>query len=369
MKILFVFMLSGLAALGQGTAGIGVVLGQDGAYVVVKNLLPDSPAAANRAIQAGDRIIAVAEGNDAAVDVRPLELAQVISLLRGPKDTTVRVTVVPAGEDESQARVVSFVRGQLKELTRWGDGKPLPLGTEAPNISMVLLPGKEEEQLTNHFGKVIVLEFWATWCGPCQQTMAMLQDYPAKYPNWKDQVVLIAASVDEDPDTAVKNLKLKGWDKTHNVWVGIEARKAYHIDSIPAVYVIDRNGRAVASGHVEDLPAVVNRTIREGQLYKVTVDFHSGWGQSTFTMAFVVSIGQPFSVKETDGSGRPYLVQGQLDKADAEKLVMRTIKVVAPNQETSASDWEIGPDGRISTGSTRGQGWGLKAEPITNLTL
>ena len=97
-------------------AGIGVVLGVEGQSIVVKDIVPGSPAAAQKDLRVGDRIIAVAQDKEPAVQVQSLLPAQAVALIRGPKGTTVHLTVVPAGEDESHHRVVSLVRGEPKTV-------------------------------------------------------------------------------------------------------------------------------------------------------------------------------------------------------------------------------------------------------------
>jgi peroxiredoxin len=266
MKILkclaLFFWLTARAAEGPGgeMAGIGVVLGVEGQYLVVKSVLPDSPAAAQKNLQAGDRIVAVAQDKEPAVQVQGAKLAEVIPLIRGPKGTTVRLTIIPLGEEESRVRVVSFVRGELKELSRWGNGVLLTNGMKAPDIEMTGLENGRAERLLDYAGKIVVLEFWATWCGPCQKAMADLQTCPGKYPDWKGKVVLISASVDDNEETAAKHLKAKGWDQTHNVWVGTNAIKAFHVNAVPTTYIIDRQGMIVAANPA-DIPEIVNRMI------------------------------------------------------------------------------------------------------------
>ncbi len=141
------------------TAGVGVVLGVEGHYIVVKGILPDSPAAAQKNIHVGDRILAVAEDQEPAVKVQGGKLAQAVALFRGPKGTTIRLTIVPVGEDDSHARVVSYVRAELKELARWGDGVLLTNGMKAPDIEMVGLEDGAAERLSDYAGKIVVLEF------------------------------------------------------------------------------------------------------------------------------------------------------------------------------------------------------------------
>lgn len=259
-----VIWLTGGAAEAQGnnTAGVGLILGEDGQHIIVRGILPDSPAAAQKTIRVGDRVVAVAQGTEVPVQLQGVKLAQAVPLIRGTIGTTVRLTIVPAGGNDSQARVVSFVRGGLNELTRWGDGNLLTNGAKAPDIEMVSLAAGSAERLMKHAGKIVVLEFWATWCGPCQPKMAELQGYSEKYPDWKGKVVLIAASVDDNKEIATKHLQTKGWNKTDNVWVGVEAIKAYHVDSIPTAYIIDRQGRVVAANPV-DISEIVNSQLHE----------------------------------------------------------------------------------------------------------
>ena len=177
------------------------------------------------------------------------------------KGTTVRLTIVSAGEDDSRARVVTFVRGEVKALALWGDGVLLTNGTKAPDIEMVGLGNKKSERLSDYAGKIIVLEFWATWCGPCQPKMADLQRYSGKYPDWKGKVVLIAASVDDNEGAVTKHLKANGWGQTHNVWVRTDAIKACHVDAIPTAYVIDRQSKIVTANPV-DIPEIVNHELQ-----------------------------------------------------------------------------------------------------------
>jgi thiol-disulfide isomerase/thioredoxin len=236
--------------------GIGAELRQQGTNVLVNSIIPDTPAAAQKTLQAGDRIIAVAEADAPAVPVT--NLMQTVAAVRGPKGTTVRVTIVHPGEENPQALEVSFVRGEVKRL--WGDGVLLANGIKAPDIEMVDLTTKRPERPSDYAGKIIVLEFWATWCGPCQPRMAELQTYPGKNPNWKENVILIAASIDESGDKAVEHLKAKGWDQTHNVRVEIPALRAYHVDGIPTVYVIGRRGEIVAA-NPQDICRTVNQEL------------------------------------------------------------------------------------------------------------
>lgn len=249
---------------GQSIAGIGATLAKEGESLVIKAIAPDSAAARSHSLQVGDRILAIAQGDGAPVPARDLNLGAAVQLIRGPEGTDVRLTIVPTGKDESQARVVMLTRGALKELARWGDGNLLAQGTPAPDVRWVRLEGGKSERLRDLAGQVVVLEFWATWCGPCQEQMATLQTFLKKYPGWSAKVALVTASVDENPDAARSHLARKGWNTTHNAWVEPEAIKAFHVNALPTTYVISRKGMVVHAGQVADIPAIVNRLIEEG---------------------------------------------------------------------------------------------------------
>jgi thiol-disulfide isomerase/thioredoxin len=221
-------------------------------------VLPDTPAAASGGLHDRDQVLAMAEGDGAAVKLDGRGVGEVATMLRGKRGTTVRLTVVPAGKTEADARVVSIVRGEVKGL--WGDGKLLAKGDDAPDLSFTRLPGDEPDRIAEHRGRVLVLTFWASWCGPCQDEMAFLHDLPGKHPEWKDKVILIAASIDEDKQAAIKRLKEKGWDRTRNVWTDTKSLRTYHVSAIPTTYVIAADGK-VAAANPRDLAEEVDKLL------------------------------------------------------------------------------------------------------------
>jgi hypothetical protein len=107
-----------LESPGAAAAGIGVALRVDRENIVVQEIIPGLPAAAQKDIHVGDRIIAVAQNTGPAVPVQGGKVAQAIALIHGPAGTTVRLTLVSSGEDDAHARVVSFVRAELKAPPR-----------------------------------------------------------------------------------------------------------------------------------------------------------------------------------------------------------------------------------------------------------
>lgn len=245
----------------QQISGIGAALAKEGEVLAVKRIFPDSPAARSNALEVGDIILEIGETDRPTIQTNSLKLEDAVALIRGAQGTAVRLTIIPSGRDESHTRVVTIVRGELKELSSWGDGKLLPTGTRAPNTTWIRVADRESEQLKDFEGKVIVLEFWATWCKPCQPIMESLQELPKKYPHWTGKVALIGASVDESLELPERHLKAKGWNRTHNVWAQSDTVRAYGVNGLPTIYIISKDGVVISSGHFLDIVEIVNRLI------------------------------------------------------------------------------------------------------------
>jgi len=112
--------------------------------------------------------------------------------------------------------------------------------------------------LAGRRGKVVVIHFWASWCAPCQETMAEMQTYREKHPDWGDLVVLLAVSIDDTKNAAENHLEKRGWNKTQNVWLDLPGGKnpdvlAHAANGVPAEYIIGPDGYLVDAGQ----PSVV----------------------------------------------------------------------------------------------------------------
>lgn len=93
--------------------GIGAQLREDDGYCTIFSLVAGGPASKSKQIKEKDRIVAVAQGTNPPVDVVDMDLEKVVQMIRGPKDTDVRLTVCPA-PDFTTRKVVSLVRDEIK---------------------------------------------------------------------------------------------------------------------------------------------------------------------------------------------------------------------------------------------------------------
>ena len=89
-------------------------------------------------------------------------------------------------------------------------------------------------------GKVVLLSFWASWCGPCRQEMPVIEKLSHQY---RDQGFLVFGVNDEDRETIRDYIKEYGYSFPTLVDAEQEALKLYHVGAIPTTVVIDREGK------------------------------------------------------------------------------------------------------------------------------
>ncbi|RKR02633.1 carboxyl-terminal processing protease [Kushneria sinocarnis] len=96
--------------------GIGALLQQDGEYVKISSLVPGGPAEKSGLLKPADRIVAVGQGESGDMtSVVGMRLDEVVDLIRGPKDSTVRLEIIPAkAVDTTQTRIVRITRDTVK---------------------------------------------------------------------------------------------------------------------------------------------------------------------------------------------------------------------------------------------------------------
>ncbi len=93
--------------------GIGAELVSEDGYCRINRLLPGGPAIKSLQIKEKDRIVAVAQSNQPPVDIVDMSLNKAVQLIRGPKGTEVRLTVIPAGANVSTRKTVSLIRDEI----------------------------------------------------------------------------------------------------------------------------------------------------------------------------------------------------------------------------------------------------------------
>ena len=113
------------------------------------------------------------------------------------------------------------------------------LGKPAPDFTLKATTGKNL-RLNEQRGDVVMLNFWATWCGPCRQEMPLLEKLNQKY---KD-LGFTLLGVNVEADTSNMTRYLKDVPVTFPILSdgANSVAKLYGVDGMPSTVIIDRNG-------------------------------------------------------------------------------------------------------------------------------
>lgn len=118
----------------------------------------------------------------------------------------------------------------------------VPIGP-APDADIVLEPGGTTVRISGLQREVLILEFWATWCGPCKMEMPQLEKIYQKYKNKRLKVVGISV----DAPTTQQNIPtvLKELGITYPYMIASKSptiTEKYECGALPTLYVIDKKG-------------------------------------------------------------------------------------------------------------------------------
>ena len=148
------------------------------------------------------------------------------------------VVMIYAGVKNSRPKVSAMI-GNPQPLV-YGQSK----GKDAPDFALKDLDGKQVK-LSDFRGKAVLLNFWATWCGPCQVEMPWFVDFQKQYGPQGLEIIGVALD-DSGKDEIEKFAKKMGVNYT--VLQGQDdVGDAYGAVGLPTTFYIDRNGQIVDS--------------------------------------------------------------------------------------------------------------------------
>jgi len=134
-----------------------------------------------------------------------------------------------------------------------GPATGIQVGNLAPDFDFVLF--SQQGTLRGLQGKPVLLNFWATWCGPCRVEIPFLQDIYSEHSSGElkrsgEELVMLFVNVGEGVETVMSFIR------SYNVIIPVvfdsnnEIARKYRVNAIPATYFIDKSGiiRAVKIG-------------------------------------------------------------------------------------------------------------------------
>ncbi len=119
------------------------------------------------------------------------------------------------------------------------DNLPQLIGKPAPDFNLTGTDGKPH-RLTDYLGKLVVLNFWATWCVPCRLETPLLQKTYARLPN----AGLVIIGVDQAEDVTAVNKFVQEFNLTYPMLLDTDlaATQSYGVIGLPTTFFVDSKG-------------------------------------------------------------------------------------------------------------------------------
>ena len=128
---------------------------------------------------------------------------------------------------------------KISRLSQESAPLPIPsLNAPAPDFELLNL-SSESVRLEDYRGKPVLLNFWATWCGPCRLEMPAFQD---RYDNYAGELAVVA--INNAEDTEVVKAFIDELDLTFDVLLDSKAeiQRLYQVRGYPTTFLIDSEG-------------------------------------------------------------------------------------------------------------------------------
>jgi thiol-disulfide isomerase/thioredoxin len=120
-------------------------------------------------------------------------------------------------------------------------------------------------KLSDYRGKFVVIDFWATWCGPCLEEIPHVIDAQRTLAQRRKDVVFVSLSLDNEPDPLIEFVKKNGmtWRQGFlGAWDADPVTKSYGVNGIPSMWLVGPDGKVVSEGfRGEDLMEQITRAM------------------------------------------------------------------------------------------------------------
>ena len=178
----------------------------------------------------------------------------------GAQFVGLRMKMLANTPDKIDAELATLAKSPNK-ATAEAASKQLAMRTQPLDLKFTALDGKEVD-FAKLRGKVVLLDFWATWCGPCMAKLPEILETNKKYKDKDFQ--LVGISLDQDKDTLEKAVKAKGMDWPEffdgKGWQN-EVAQRFGVEAIPAAFLVDKKGMLHPVDEEADLDAEIGKLL------------------------------------------------------------------------------------------------------------
>jgi len=147
-----------------------------------------------------------------------------------------------------------------------GASQALTIGEKAPDFTLKTLTG-ENLNITEQRGNIIVINFWASWCGPCRTEMPILQEFHDQYQDLG--VAVWGVNVEQENQAGLDYIRELAVDFPIFFDASNEVSANYNVEAMPTTVIIDRHGkvrsvfRGYQKGYEKKYAKVIKQLIRE----------------------------------------------------------------------------------------------------------
>lgn len=175
----------------------------------------------------------------------------ILAILPGIRDQKVKDIIIATFE-KNNPTYAPFVAYKTNVAYAKAQQERLAAGKMAPEFSLPTPDGKKNLSIKDYRGKYLLIDFWASWCGPCRKAIPHVKEVYEKYN--KNGLEVLSVSVDKDDKAWRKAMAEENmpWDQVCAPNSGKEVMKDYQFSGIPHLVLIDKQGKIIVRGVTPD---------------------------------------------------------------------------------------------------------------------